>query len=139
RDSFSPPSIHSGLILKRVHVAMVVSKIKIWIARTSLISIAPTVEFGTRFARTVILSRLLGGDEFGICVAITVMLGTASLVTDVAIDKFAVIEANESGGEALAAAHMLSLIRGGLLLLVLVVGAPATAALFNVSQFAGSF
>jgi O-antigen/teichoic acid export membrane protein len=118
---------------------MVVSKIKIWIARTSLISIAPTVEFGTRFARTVILSRLLGGDEFGICVAITVMLGTASLVTDVAIDKFAVIEANESGGEALAAAHMLSLIRGGLLLLVLVVAAPATAALFNVSQYAGSF
>ena len=118
---------------------MVVSKIKIWIARTSLISIAPTVEFGTQFVRTVILSRLLGGDEFGICVAITVMLGTASLVTDVAIDKFAVIEADESGGEALAAAHVLSLIRGGLLLLVLVVGAPAAAALFNVSQFAGSF
>jgi O-antigen/teichoic acid export membrane protein len=114
-------------------------KIKIWIARTSVISIAPAVDFGTRFARTVILSRLLATDEFGVCVAITVMLGIASLVTDVAIDKFAMIEADESGGEALAAVHMLSLARGALLSLVLVAGAPATAALFNVPQFAGSF
>jgi len=57
----------------------------------------------------------------------------------VAIDKFAVIEADESGREALAAAHMLSLVRGALLSLLLVVCAPATAALFDVPQFAGSF
>src|SRR5580704_17938524 len=78
---------------------MDIYKIKLWIARSSIMSIAPAVDFGSRFARTVILSRLLARDEFGVAVAITVMLGIASLVTDVAIDKFAIIEADESGKE----------------------------------------
>ena len=115
------------------------SKIKLWIARSSIMSVAPAVDFGSRLARTVILSRLLAQDEFGVAVAITVMLGIASLVTDVAIDKFALIEADESGNEALAAAHMLSLIRGSVLAVVLVVSAPVTAALFGVPQFGSSF
>lgn len=102
-------------------------------------SIGPAVEFGAQFARTVILSRFLARDEFGIGVAITVMLGIASLVTDVAIEKFAVIEADENGTEALAAAHMLSLLRGALLSLVLVASAPTMAALFGVPQSGGSF
>jgi O-antigen/teichoic acid export membrane protein len=118
---------------------MDIYSIKLWITRSSIVSIAPAVEFGTRFARTVILSRLLVKDEFGIAVAITVMLGIASLVTDVAIDKFAVIEADESGTEALAAAHMLSLVRGALLSLVLVASAPAIAALFGVPHSGTSF
>jgi O-antigen/teichoic acid export membrane protein len=118
---------------------MNIAKIKPWIARSSIMSIAPAVEFGSRFARTVILSRFLARDEFGVAVAITVMLGIASLVTDVAIDKFAVIEADESGNEALAAAHMLSLIRGVVVTLILVAGAPAMAALFGVPQFSESF
>ena len=67
------------------------------------------------------------------------MLGIASLVTDVAIDKFAVVEPDASGNEALAAAHMLSLIRGSVLAVVLVVSAPAMAALFGVPQFGRSF
>jgi O-antigen/teichoic acid export membrane protein len=118
---------------------MDIYKIKLWIARSSIVSIAPSVDFGSRFARTVILSRLLARDEFGVAVAITVMLGIASLVTDVAIDKFAIIEADGSGKEALAAAHLLSLIRGAVLALVLVASAPATAALLGAPQFGGSF
>jgi O-antigen/teichoic acid export membrane protein len=118
---------------------MDIYKIKLWIARSSFMSIAPTVEFGSRFARTVILSRLLTQEEFGVSVAITVMLGIASLVTDVAIDKFAVIEPDKNGKEALAAVHMLSLIRGFVLALVLAASAHATAALFGVPQFGGSF
>lgn len=118
---------------------MEISKIKPWIARSSIMSIAPAADFGTRFARTIILSRLLARDEFGIGVAITVMLGIASLVTDVAIDKFAIIEADESGTEALAAAHMLSLLRGGLLSLALLAAAPTMAGLFGVPQSGGSF
>jgi O-antigen/teichoic acid export membrane protein len=118
---------------------MEISKVKIWVTRSSIISIAPAVEFASRFSRTVILSRSLATDEFGIAVAITVMLGIASLVTDVAIDKFAVIEADESGREALAAAHMLSLVRGGVLSLILAASAPLTAALFGVGDSADSF
>jgi O-antigen/teichoic acid export membrane protein len=118
---------------------MDIYRVKLWITRSAIVSIAPALDFSTRFARTVILSRFLAKDEFGIGVAITVMLGIASLVTDVAIDKFAIIEADESGREALAAAHMLSLVRGALLSLVLAACAPATATLFGVPEFAGSF
>lgn len=118
---------------------MNIDKIKPWIERSSIVSIAPAVDFGARFARTIILSRFLASDEFGVGVAISVMLGIASLVTDVAIDKFAVIEADENGTEALAAAHMLSVVRGALLSLVLVVTAPSTAAMFGVAEFKGAF
>jgi O-antigen/teichoic acid export membrane protein len=67
------------------------------------------------------------------------MLSIAALVTDVAIDKFAVVEADKNGAQALAAAHVLSLARGFLLSLVLVAGAPMVAALFGVPQFEASF
>jgi O-antigen/teichoic acid export membrane protein len=118
---------------------MELSKIKLWIVRSSIISVAPAVDFGSRFARTVILSRLLDRDEFGISVAITVMLGTAALVTDVALDKFTVIQADENGQNALSAGHLLSVIRGVLISLILVAGAPAIAELFGVRQFWRSF
>src|SRR5580700_3390041 len=94
---------------------MEIAKLRLWVVRGSIISIAPAVEFGSRFARTVILSRLLSQDEFGISVAITVVLGMASLVTDVALDKFALIQADDSAQEALSAGHLLSLIRGALI------------------------
>jgi O-antigen/teichoic acid export membrane protein len=105
--------------------------------RSSIVSVAPTVEFVSRFLRTIILSRFLVPDEFGTAVAINVVLGTAALVTDVALDKFAVV--NNEGSQPLAAAHALSLARGALLTLLLAATAPATAALFGVPQFAGSF
>ena len=113
--------------------------LKLWITRTSIISIAPAFEFGSRFGRTVILSRFLVPEEFGTAIAIGVMLGIASLVTDVSLDKFAVVEADGEGIEALSASHLLSLARGVILALVLAATAPAAAAMFGVPQFAGSF
>jgi O-antigen/teichoic acid export membrane protein len=113
------------------------SRLKIWIARSSLISVAPAIEFTSRFARTIILSRILVPDEFGTAVAINVVLGTAQLVTDVALDKFAMV--NDAGSESLAAAHVLSLARGVLVALALAAAAPALATLFGVPQFSGSF
>jgi O-antigen/teichoic acid export membrane protein len=118
---------------------MEIAKLRLWVVRGSIISIAPAVEFGSRFARTVILSRLLSQDEFGISVAITVVLGMASLVTDVALDKFALIQADDSAEEALSAGHLLSLIRGALISVALLAGAPLAARVFGVPQCAESF
>jgi O-antigen/teichoic acid export membrane protein len=112
------------------------ASIKTWITRSSIISVAPTIEFASRFLRTVILSRFLLPDEFGTAVAITVVLGTAALVTDVSLDKFAMVNDRPEG---LAASHALSLARGLLLAIALVSTAATTASLFGVPQFAGSF
>lgn len=129
----SPAVLHFSRILRAP-----VLRIKVWMARSSILSIAPAAEFASRFLRTVILSRVLIPEEFGSAVAISVVLGIAGLVTDVSLDKFAMI--SESGnGETLPAVHVLSVARGALVSLVLVISAPATAALFGVPQFAGSF
>jgi hypothetical protein len=49
--------------------------IRLWITRSSILSIAPATEFASRFLRTVILSRVLVPEEFGSAVAISVSIG----------------------------------------------------------------
>lgn len=113
------------------------SELKNWITRSSIISIAAGAEFASRFGRTAILSRLLSPSEFGTSVAITVVISTAGLITDVAFDKFVIIRPDED--RVLAAAHMLSIIRGGLVALTMVLCASSVAAFFGVSQSSASF
>ena len=69
--------------------------------------------------------------------AIAVVIGTASLITDVAIDKFVMVRPDDS--RALAAAHLLAIVRGGLLALALIVCAPLTASFFGVPDSSASF
>jgi O-antigen/teichoic acid export membrane protein len=114
-----------------------VSGLKNWIARSSIISIAAVVEVASRFGRTAILSRLLTPSEFGTSVAITVVMSTAGLITDVAFDKFVMVRPDED--RALAAAHMLSIFRGGLVALTMILSASSIAAFFGVSQYSPSF
>jgi O-antigen/teichoic acid export membrane protein len=114
-----------------------VSGLKVWIARASIISVAAVAEFLSRFARTAILSRLLAPSEFGTAVAITVVIATAGLVTDVGLDKFVMVRSDEN--KALAAAHAFSIFRGALIAVSLILSAPYTAAFFGVPQFSGSF
>ena len=113
------------------------SGLKTWIARGSLISLASAVEFSSRFVRTAILSRLLIPSEFGTAVAITVVMGTAALITDIAIDKFVMVRSAEA--RALAAAHLLSIVRGVLLAIALILSAPYAAAFFGVPEASTSF
>lgn len=106
--------------------------------RSSTLSIAPAAEFASRFLRTVILSRFLVPEEFGTAVAISVVLGIAGLVTDVSLNKFAVVVEN-SNSRMLPAVHVLAIGRGTLVTLTLVVSARAAATLFGVPQFTSSF
>ena len=115
------------------------TNLQIWIARGSILSLSPLVEYGSRFARTAILSRLLLPDEFGISVAIATVLSIATLVTDLSLDTFVVVKTRESGPQALASVHMLSIARGLLLSSILFVTASSMANIFGVPQAAGSF
>ena len=105
--------------------------------RGSIISAAPIIEFASRFARTAILSRLIAPTEFGTSVAISVALATTTIVTDVGLDKFLLIQPDED--RSLEAAHVLTLMRGVLLALALALAAPSIAEAFGVPQFANSF
>lgn len=112
------------------------SRLTIWITRGAIASASPTVELVSRFARTVILSRVLIPNEFGTAVAISVMISFSWMITDVALDRFVLIEADEA---TLAAAHILSIGRAVLMAIALWIGAPSIAAIFGVPQFSSSF
>jgi O-antigen/teichoic acid export membrane protein len=81
---------------------------------------------------------MLAPDEFGICVAVMAVLGTADLVTDVSLDKFLISHPRDDQ-QVLATAHKLSIARGFILALGVFVAAPAIAALFGASTAVGSF
>ena len=111
-------------------------RLGIWAGRIFVVSLAPIAVFGSRFAGNIILSRLLAPDEFGTAIAISAVLALGGLVTDVALDRFVIIEGST---RALSTAHLLYVADSIFLALALIVTAPATAALFGVANFAGSF
>jgi O-antigen/teichoic acid export membrane protein len=82
------------------------------------------------------LSHLLAPGEFGTAVAITVVIGLGSLVTDVALDRFVMLN---NSAQALSTAHAISVVRGVLVALALAAAAPALAALFGVPNASESF
>ena len=109
---------------------------KVWAGRILLGGLAPIATFGSRFAANIILSRLLIPEEFGVAVALNVVLGLGWLVTDVALDRFVMI-AEEP--RALATAHLLAIINHAILAATLAVAAPAFAIAFGVPEFVESF
>jgi O-antigen/teichoic acid export membrane protein len=113
-----------------------VQRLSTWARRVLVVSIAPIMTYGSRFGGNIILSRLLAADEFGTAIAISTVLGLGGLITDVALDRFVMINGSK---RALSTAHMLSIGNNILLALALIVAAPAAAGLFGVADFAGSF
>jgi O-antigen/teichoic acid export membrane protein len=113
-----------------------VTPLRVWAQRVFVGGLAPIIVYGSRFAGNIILSRLLAPDEFGTAIAISVVLGLGGLATDVALDRFVIINGSM---RALATAHMLAIANSLLLAGALVVTAPVAAGLFGVANFAGSF
>jgi O-antigen/teichoic acid export membrane protein len=117
-----------------------VASLGTWITRGSILSVAPIVEYGSRFVRTALLSRLLGPHEFGISMAIATMLAVAALITDLSLDKFVVISTgSDDRTHSLGAVHVLSIARGLVLSGILFITASTTARIFGVPDSAGSF
>jgi len=113
-----------------------VTPLKVWAGRAFVGGLAPIVVFGSRFAANVVLSRLLAPEEFGTAVAISVVLGLGGLATDVALDRFVMIDGSARG---LSTAHLLAVSNGIFLATILVLFAPFAAGLFGIPKFAGSF
>lgn len=100
---------------------------------------SPLVQYAAIFGRTFILSRLLGPGEFGIAVAITIVLTTVALVTDVGLDKFILLKSAADARQALAAAQALQIFRGLLLSAAIVVLAVPAVTFFGIPQAVASF
>lgn len=109
---------------------------RVWAERALVGGLAPIVIYGSRFASNIILSRLLAPDEFGTAIAISVVLGFGALATDVALDRFVMIDGST---RALSTAHLVAAVNGIFLAGVLALGAPVAAGVFGVGNFAGSF
>lgn len=110
-----------------------------WATRISLASVAPVADFAGRFIRTIILSRLLVPAEFGTSVALTVVLGAATMVSDIGLDRFVLLKSESDNRAALAAAHAIQLIRGVLIALCVASLAQPAATFFAVPNASGSF
>jgi Polysaccharide biosynthesis protein len=104
-----------------------------------LAAVAPLVAFAARFGRTVILSRLLVPGEFGVAVAIMIVITTAELATDVGLDKFVLLKSAADARQALAAAQALQIFRGLLLSAAIAVLAVPAVTFFGIPQAVASF
>jgi PST family polysaccharide transporter len=123
----------------RPSAAATPSRLKLWAGRISWAAVAPLVAFAARFGRTVILSRLLVPGEFGIAVAITIVITTAELATDVGLDKFVLLKSAADARQALAAAQALQIFRGLLLCAAVAVLAVPAVTFFGIPQAVASF
>ncbi|MCI0351148.1 MAG: oligosaccharide flippase family protein [Acidobacteriales bacterium] len=126
-------------IFFRPSAAAIPSRLKLWAGRISWAAVPPFILFAASFGRTVILSRLLAPGEFGIAVAITVVITTAELATDVGLEKFILLKPAAEARRALAAAHALMIFRGLLLAAAIAVLAVPAVTFFGVPQAVGSF
>ncbi|MGB6175828.1 MAG: oligosaccharide flippase family protein [Methylocella sp.] len=123
----------------RPSAAAIPSRLKLWAGRISWAATAPLVLFVGRFGRTFLLSRLLAPAEFGITVAITIVITTAELATDVGLQHFILLKPAADAPRALAAAHALQIVRGLLLSAAIAVLAGPAATFFGVPQAVASF
>jgi len=126
-------------ILFRPTATAIPSRLKLWVGRISLAAAAPLVEFSARFGRIFVLTRLLAPGEFGIAIAITIVIGIAEVVTDVGLNKFILLKPTAEARQTLAAAHALQIFRGLLLSAAIVVLAVPVATFFGIPQAVASF
>jgi O-antigen/teichoic acid export membrane protein len=110
-----------------------------WASRITFASVAPLADFGGRFLRMIVLSRLLSSVEFGTSVALTVVISTAFMVADIGLDRFVLLNAGPQGRPALAAAHFMQITRGVVVALALVLLAAPVARMFDVPAATESF
>jgi O-antigen/teichoic acid export membrane protein len=92
------------------------------------------IEGAVPFVRMLALSRFLPLRELGFASALSATHSVFELVTDFAIYRFVFSTPREEYEEALASAHGLSLLRGLTVALLVVVAAPAIAALLSLQS-----
>lgn len=104
-----------------------------------IVSVALAVEYGAQFARSLVLTRMLGPVEFGLASSIAILASLVAMSTSLGPGRY-LIQAKDGGGaEALAVAHALA-IGSGVLSSILLLGlAWPTALMLGAPQDVGAF
>jgi O-antigen/teichoic acid export membrane protein len=106
-------------------------RLKRILALGSIVSASPMIEYASRLGRTIILSHMLSPTEFGISIALTILLATAGLVTDISLDKFLMSSGGDDVRKTLGAVHFLTVLRGLVLAGAIFIAAPWIADFFG--------
>ena len=104
-----------------------------------VIGIGLAIELGSQFARTLVLARLLGAEEFGLVASIMTLAAVVDMVSFVGIDRFIVYSPAGGDPEALKAAHALTWLRAIAGAAIVVAFALPTADLLGAHAYAASF
>ena len=113
-------------------------RLRLWVSRIFFTTAGTGSELILRFLRTMVLSRLLLPAEFGVAVAITLLIFASELVSDIGIQRFILNKLTEDD-RALATAHALQIRRAFVMAIGIVLCASPMASLFGVPQFKSSF
>lgn len=113
-------------------------RLRLWASRLFFTTAGTGSELVLRFVRTVILSHLLAPAEFGVAMAITLVLYASELVADIGIDRFILMKSLDDS-RALATMHVLQIGRSAVLAVGIVLTAYPMARLFGVPQDTPSF
>ena len=115
------------------------SRLRIWVRRLTFTTGGTGAELVLRFLRTLFLSRLLSPTEFGVTVALSVVIFTSELVTDIGLGPFVLNRSEDGESKVLATAHSLQLLRGLVIAGSIALSGPYVAQFFSVPQYAESF
>jgi O-antigen/teichoic acid export membrane protein len=114
-------------------------KLAPWTARLSLAVVAPLVGFSCRFLRTIVLSHFLAPGELGVAIAITVVIATSELISEVGLNHVVLVRSGPEARQFLAAAHVLQLVRGVTISTILALLCVPISSLFGIPQLWKSF
>jgi len=114
-------------------------KLAPWTARLSLAVVAPLVGFSCRFLRTIVLSHFLAPGELGVAIAITVVIATSELISEVGLSHVVLVRSGPEARQFLAAAHVLQLVRGITISTILALLCVPISLLFGIPQLWKSF
>ena len=89
----------------------------------------PLLNEAGALARSAILARMIGGEELGRAMILTLVLRLAEMVSDVGVERLLMQRHGVAGSDLLAALHGASLLRGlGMAALLLILALPMTLA-----------
>lgn len=110
-----------------------------WTRRLSWAAAAPLVGFFSRFLRTILLSHFLAPAELGVAIAITVVITTSEMISEVGLHHVVLVRSGPEACEFLSAAHGLQLLRGLVISIALASLCVPLSAMFGIPQLWRSF
>jgi O-antigen/teichoic acid export membrane protein len=92
-----------------------------------------------KFARNILVARLLSVENFGIAATIAIIFGFIEMLAFLGLDRFLIQTRNEDLGRVQTTLHTMQALRGAFVAAVLYVAAGPLAALMDVPEVAWAF